>query len=124
MRDRDQSQHDSQFIDALRGFAGSRLKEEPQPARLYDLLKPQVTKLVVCAPRKNASMREGHQNDKIDARRIVNVVAHIQTSLPRKPGCRDPRPSKAQRSPDKRRELLPCPSAVYMHGQALDVSAA
>lgn len=30
---------------------------------LYDLLKPHVTKLVVCGPRKNASMREGNQND-------------------------------------------------------------
>jgi len=34
---------------------------------LYDLLKPHVTKVVVCDPRKNASMREGNQNDKIDA---------------------------------------------------------
>jgi len=41
---------------------------------LYDLLKPHVTKLVVCDPRKNKSMREGNQNDKIDARRLAELL--------------------------------------------------
>jgi Transposase len=41
---------------------------------LYDLLKPRVTKLVVCDPRKNASMREGNQSDKIDARRLAELL--------------------------------------------------
>ena len=40
---------------------------------MYDLLKPHVTKLVVCDPRKNASMREGNQSDKIDARRLAEL---------------------------------------------------
>lgn len=43
-------------------------------AQLYDLLKPHVTKLVVCDPRKNKSMREGNQNDKIDARRLAELL--------------------------------------------------
>jgi transposase len=38
------------------------------------LLKPHVTKLVVCDPRKNASMREGNQSDKIDARRLAELL--------------------------------------------------
>jgi len=33
---------------------------------LYDLLKPHVTKLMVCDPRKNS--RQGNKNDRIDAR--------------------------------------------------------
>jgi hypothetical protein len=41
---------------------------------LYDLLKPHVTKLVVCDPRKNKSMREGNQSDKIDARRLAELL--------------------------------------------------
>jgi transposase len=41
---------------------------------LYDLLKPHVTELVVCDPRKNASMREGNQSDKIDARRLAELL--------------------------------------------------
>jgi len=30
--------------------------------------------LVVCDPRKNASMREGSQSDKIDARRLAELL--------------------------------------------------
>jgi transposase len=37
-------------------------------------LKPHVTKLVVCDPRKNKSMREGNQSDKIDARRLAELL--------------------------------------------------
>src|SRR5216684_2894759 len=44
-----------QFIDGLRGDV-------------------HVTKLVVCDPRKNASMREGNQSDKIDARRLAELL--------------------------------------------------
>src|SRR5438552_18257578 len=49
-------------------------EEGTSAAWLYDLLKPHVTKLVVCDPRKNASMREGNQNDKIDARRLAELL--------------------------------------------------
>jgi transposase len=50
-------------------------------AWLYDLLKPHVTRLVVCDPRKNASMREGNQSDKIDARRLAELLRmnHLST---------------------------------------------
>jgi hypothetical protein len=41
---------------------------------LYDLLKPHVITLVVCDPRKNKSMREGNQSDKIDARRLAELL--------------------------------------------------
>jgi hypothetical protein len=37
-------------------------------------LKPHVTKLVVCDPRKHASMREGNQSDKIDARQLAELL--------------------------------------------------
>jgi hypothetical protein len=43
-------------------------------AWLYDLLKPHVTKLGVCDPRKNKSTREGNQSDKIDARRLAELL--------------------------------------------------
>jgi hypothetical protein len=50
-----------QFIDGMRGGVHVTFEEGTSAAWLYDLLKPHVTKLVVCNPRKNASMREGHQ---------------------------------------------------------------
>jgi transposase len=43
-------------------------------AWLYDLLKSHVTRLVVCDPRKNASMKQGNKSDKIDARRLAELL--------------------------------------------------
>ena len=63
-----------QFIDGLRGDVQVTFEEGTSAAWLYDLLKPHVTKLVVCDPRKNKSMREGNQNDKIDARRLAELL--------------------------------------------------
>ena len=63
-----------QFIDGLCGEIHLTFEEGTWAAWLYDLLKPHVTKLVVCDPRKNASMREGNQNDKIDARRLAELL--------------------------------------------------
>src|SRR5260221_14550967 len=63
-----------QFINGLRGDVQVTFEEGTSAAWLYDLLKPHVTKLLVCDPRKNASMREGHQSDKIDARRLAELL--------------------------------------------------
>src|SRR5215510_14693773 len=63
-----------QFIDGLRGDVQVTFEEGTWAAWLYDLLKPHVTKLVVCDPRKNKSMREGNQNDKIDACRLAELL--------------------------------------------------
>ena len=63
-----------QFIDGLRGDLHVTFEEGTWAAWLYDLLKPHVTKLVVCDPRKNASMREGNKSDKIDARRLAELL--------------------------------------------------
>ena len=60
-----------QCIDGLRGDLHVTFEEGTSAAWLYDLLKPHVTELIVCDPRKNASMREDNQNDKIDARRLA-----------------------------------------------------
>src|SRR5258708_20641361 len=63
-----------QFIEGLRGDLQVTFEEGTSAAWLYDLLKPHVTKLVVCDPRKNKSMREGNQSDKIDARRLAELL--------------------------------------------------
>ena len=63
-----------QFIDGLRGELQITFEEGTSAAWLYDLWKPRVTKLVVCDPRKNKSMREGNPNDKIDARRLAELL--------------------------------------------------
>jgi transposase len=63
-----------QFIDGLRGDLHVTFEEGTWAAWLYDLLKPHVTKLVVCDPRKNASMKQGKKSDKIDARRLAELL--------------------------------------------------
>lgn len=41
---------------------------------MYDLLKPHVTKLVVCNPRRNALLKEGSKSDRIDARKLAELL--------------------------------------------------
>src|ERR1700680_4247091 len=59
-----------QFIDGLRGDLHVTFEEGTWAAWLYDLLKPHVTKLVVCDPRKNS--RQGNKNDRIDACEVAD----------------------------------------------------
>jgi transposase len=63
-----------QFVRGLRGDLHVTFEEGTWAAWLYDLLKPHVTKLVVCDPRKNASMKQGNKSDKIDARRLAELL--------------------------------------------------
>ena len=63
-----------QCIAGLRGDLHVTFEEGTSAAWLYDLLKPHVTRVVVCDPRKNKSMREGNQSDKIDARRLAELL--------------------------------------------------
>jgi hypothetical protein len=63
-----------ELIHGLRGDLQVTFEEGTWAAWLYDLLKPHVTRLVVCDPRKNVSMREGNQSDKIDARRLAELL--------------------------------------------------
>jgi hypothetical protein len=49
-------------------------------AWLHDLLKPDVSRLVVCDPRKNALMRDGNQNDRVDAGNLAELVRTNQVT--------------------------------------------
>jgi transposase len=60
-----------QFINGLRGDLHVTFEEGTWAAWLYDLLKPHVTKVVVCDPRKNASMKEGNKSN---ARRLAELL--------------------------------------------------
>jgi transposase len=43
-------------------------------AWLYDLLKPHVAQLVVCNPRRNFLLNDGNKSDRIDARKLANLL--------------------------------------------------
>src|ERR1700730_12867342 len=63
-----------QFFDGLRGDLHVTFEEGTWAAWLYDLLKPHVTKLVVCDPRRNALLQDGNKSDKIDARKLADLL--------------------------------------------------
>src|SRR6202521_4533967 len=58
------------FIHGLRGELHVTFEEGTWAAWLYDLLKPHVTNLVVCNPRRNSLLKEGSKSDRIDARKL------------------------------------------------------
>ena len=57
-----------EFIDGLRGDLRVTFEEGTWAAWLYDLLKPHVTEVVVCNPRKAALPKDGSKGGRIDAR--------------------------------------------------------
>src|ERR1700726_4746871 len=63
-----------QFIHGLRGSLHVTWEEGTCAAWLHDLLKPQVTEVLVCDSRKNASMKAGNKNDRADARQLAELL--------------------------------------------------
>ena len=67
-----------QFIGGLHGDVLVTFEEGTWAAWLYDLLKPYVTRVVVCDPRRNALLQEGNQNDRVDARKLAELLQNNQ----------------------------------------------
>ena len=63
-----------QFIRGLRGNLLVTFEEGTWAAWLYDLLKPYVTQVTVCNPRKNALLKSGNKSDRIDARKLAELL--------------------------------------------------
>jgi transposase len=62
------------FLHGLRGELHVTLEEGTWAAWLYDVLKPHVKEIVVCNPRRNALLKEGSKSDKIDARKLAELL--------------------------------------------------
>ncbi len=63
-----------QFIHGLRGELHVTWEEGTWAAWLYDLLQPQVHEILVCNPRRNALLKEGSKSDKVDARKLAELL--------------------------------------------------
>ena len=63
-----------QFIHALRGSLYVTLEEGTWAAWLHDLLQPHVSRVLVCDPRKNALLKVGNKSDRIDARKLSELL--------------------------------------------------
>src|ERR1700680_744913 len=63
-----------QFVRGLRGELHLTVEEGTWAACLYDLLKPHVREVLVCDPRKNALLKAGNKSDRIDARKLAELL--------------------------------------------------
>jgi hypothetical protein len=63
-----------EFMQGLRGTLAVTFEEGTMAAWLHDLLKPQVSRLVVCDPRQAALLKDGNKSDRIDARKLAELL--------------------------------------------------
>src|ERR1700723_3723002 len=63
-----------QFVHGLRGELHVTWEEGTWAAWLYDLLQSQVEEVLVCNPRRNALLKEGSKSDKVDARKLAELL--------------------------------------------------
>ena len=62
------------FIKQLRGKVYVTFEEGTQATWLYDILRPLVTEVVVCDPRHNKLLAAGNKSDRIDARKLAELL--------------------------------------------------
>lgn len=62
------------FVKSLSGEIQLTFEEGTQAAWLYDLLRPHVASCIVCDPRKNKLLEEGDKNDRIDVRKLSQLL--------------------------------------------------
>jgi hypothetical protein len=70
-----------QFLHGLRGELHVTWEEGTWAAWLYDLLQPQVQQVLVCNPRRNALLKEGSKSDKVDARKLAELLRTAGTQV-------------------------------------------
>src|SRR5690242_12823059 len=63
-----------EFMKGLQGVLSVTFEEGTCAAWLHQLLQPHVDRLVVCDPRKAALLKEGNKSDRIDARKLAEML--------------------------------------------------
>ena len=62
------------FLQGLRGTIHLTFEEGTHSAWLYDLLLRRVARVLVCNPRRNALLKSGNKSDRIDARKLAELL--------------------------------------------------
>ena len=62
------------FLKGLRGQVEVTFEEGTHAAWLYDVLKKTKARVIVCDPRKNRLLHDGNKSDKIDARKLAQLL--------------------------------------------------
>jgi transposase len=63
-----------EFIQGIQGNLSLTFEEGTSAAWLHDLLQPQVSRLLVCDARKAALLKDGSKSDRIDARKLAELL--------------------------------------------------
>jgi transposase len=61
------------FLKSLRGNVSVTFEEGTQAAWLHDVIRPLVSKVIVCDPRRNKLLLEGNKGDRIDALKLAQL---------------------------------------------------
>ena len=62
------------LVKSLSGPMRVTFEESTQAEWLYELLRSHVTQVVVCDPRRNKLLSEGSKADKVDARKLADLL--------------------------------------------------
>jgi hypothetical protein len=62
------------FLKGLRGHVEITFEEGTHAAWLYDVLKKTEAQVIVCDPRKNRLLWDGNKSDKVDARKLAQLL--------------------------------------------------
>jgi transposase len=62
------------FLKGLRGQVEVTFEEGTHAAWLYDVFKKTKAQVIVCDPRKNRLLQDGHKSDKVDARKLAQLL--------------------------------------------------
>ena len=87
-------------VEAFNVTALDRLTR-PNEILLNPVLKPHVTKLVVCNPRRNALLKEGSKSDRIDARKLPFRERYNQRWIVQRLGYLTPAQARQQLAPGR-----------------------
>src|SRR5467141_1548171 len=63
-----------QLIQGIHGSLWVTFEEGTSAAWLYDVLQPHVAHVVVCDPRRNALLKAGNKNDRVDPRKLSDLL--------------------------------------------------
>jgi hypothetical protein len=64
------------FIKQYRGQVSVTFEEGTQANWLYEVLRGVVTEVLVCDPRRNKLLQSGNKSDRVDARKLAELLRH------------------------------------------------
>ena len=64
----------TRLLENIRGVVHVTFEETTQAAWLYEVIRGYVVEVIVCDPRRNKLLSEGSKGDKVDARKLAELL--------------------------------------------------